>query len=151
PMLLTAMIAAIAALVCFGIGLAVTAARAQTALRRHKRSDGVIVRDDDTPVFGLEITSWLRGPRIVQRPFAVSIPGATIPSSGAHLVAAMPTATTQLRTGEAYAVLRPGDRVTIAGHADAAGDPFRTSAAPLAGDVMIAPADRAPVGFAQVA
>jgi hypothetical protein len=151
PMLLTAMIVAIAALLCFGVGLAVEATRAQAAFRRRKRSDGVIVSDDGTPAFGLQITSWLRGPRIVQRPFAVSIAGATIPISGAHLVAAMPAATTQLRTGEAYAVLRPGDRVTIAGHADAAGDPFRTSAAPLAGDVMIAPADRAPAGFAQVA
>jgi hypothetical protein len=151
PMLLTAMIVAIAALMFFGIALAIRNAAALRALRGLRRADGVITLDDDAPVLGFEITSWLRGPRIVQRPFAVSIARSTIPVRGAHLVAALPAATTQLRIGESYAVLRPGDRVTIAGHRDASGDPFRTSAAPLAGEIYVAPAERAGSGFTHVA
>ena len=151
PMLLTAMIVAIAALLIFGVALGVRASRAQRRFTRNKRSDGVIVVDGDEPAAGFEITSWLRGPRIVQRPFAVCIAGATIPVRGAHLVATLPPATSQLRTGESYAVLRPGDRVMIAGHNDASGDPFRTSAAPIANQLFVAPADRASTGFAHVA
>ncbi len=151
PMLLTAMIVAIAALMFFGIALAVRNAAALAALRGRRRADGVITLDDDAPALGFEITSWLRGPRIVQRPFSVSIARSTIPVRGAHLVAALPAATTQLRIGESYAVLRPGDRVTIAGHRDASGDPFRTSAAPLAGEIYVAPAERASSGFTHVA
>jgi hypothetical protein len=151
PMLLAAMIVAVAALLVFGVALAVNAYRAHRAFKRKRRSDGVIVVDEDVPAAGFEITSWLRGPRIVQRPFAVSIAGGTIPVRGAHLIATLPPATTQLRTGEAFAVLQPGDRVTIAGHADAGGDPFRTSAAPLANELFVAPADRASSGFTHVA
>jgi hypothetical protein len=152
PLLFAAMFVAIAALVLFGVALAARAVLAQRAFMRMRRSDGVIVADDDRePVAGFEITSWLRGPRIVQRAFAVNIAGGTIPVRGAHLIAALAPATTQLRTGEAFAVLQPGDRVAIAGHADAGGDPFRTSAAPLAGALFVAPADRASSGFTHVA
>jgi hypothetical protein len=151
PILLTAMIVAIAALVIFGIALAVRSYVAQHSFRRKRRVEGVIVVEDDAPVFGFEITSWLRGPRVVQRPFAVNVAGATIPVNGAHLVASLPDATTQVELGESFAVLRGGDRVLIAGHSHASGDPFRTSAAPLAGELFIAPADRASSGFAHVA
>jgi hypothetical protein len=151
PILLTAMAVAIGALVIFGVALAVRSYAAQHAFNHKRRTEGVIVIDDDAPAVGFEITSWLRGPRVVQRPFAVSIAGATIPVNGAHLVAALPAATTQLHIGESFAVLRPGDRVTIAGHTNASGDPFRTSAAPLAGELFIAPADRSVSGFAHVA
>jgi hypothetical protein len=151
PLLLTGMVVAIAALIFFGIALAVGYHRGQRALRRQRRTEGVIVDDDDAPAFGFEITSWLRGPRIVQRPFAVSITGATIPVRGAHLIAPLPAATTQLEIGETYAVLRPGDRVTIAGHGHASGDPFRTSAAPLAGELFVAPCERTGSAFTHVA
>lgn len=151
PLLIAAMLVALVALLGFGAGFVWTGYRARRVMMRHGRSDGVIVDDDRTPVAGFEITSWLRGPRVVQRRFAVSIAGATIPVSGAYLVAPLPAATTQLATGECYAVLRPGDRVTIAGHADAAGDPFRTSAAPLAGELFVAPAERTTPWFTQVA
>jgi hypothetical protein len=163
PILLTAMVVAIAALIIFGTALAIRSFAAQHAFKRKRRAEGVIVREldaavtprvvtrDDAPVFGFEITSWLRGPRVVQRSFAVSIAGATIPVNGAHLVAPLPAATTQLQIGESFAVLRPGDRVTIAGHARATGDPFRTSAAPLAGELFIAPAERGASSFAHVA
>jgi hypothetical protein len=152
PLLLAATVVAVCALILYGAALAVRSARLRRAFAAHKRSEGVIVRDgDDTPVLGFEITSWLRGPRTVQRGFAVSTPAGTIPISGAHLVASLPAETTQLRVGECIAVLRPGDRVAIAGHADAAGDPFRTSAAPLAGESYVAALDHQATGFAHVA
>lgn len=151
PILLAAMIVAIAALLVFGVGYAWTSYGARRELQRRTRAEGVIVDDDREPVAGVEITSWLRGPRVVQRRFAVSIAGATVPVSGAYLVASLPAATTQLATGECFAVLRPGDRVTIAGHAEAAGAPFRTSAAPLSGEIFVAPAERSPGWFPQVA
>ncbi|HEY5921010.1 MAG TPA: hypothetical protein VIV11_05035 [Kofleriaceae bacterium] len=152
PLLFAAMFVAIAALVLFGIALALRSYRAHRAFTKQRSSDGVIVLDDDqAPVAGFEITSWLRGPRVLQRPFAVSIAGGTIPVRGAHIVAALPAATTQLEIGEAYAALRPGDRVRIAGHSAAGGDPFRTSAAPLAGELFVAPFERASSGFTHVA
>ncbi|HEY5948987.1 MAG TPA: hypothetical protein VIV40_26025 [Kofleriaceae bacterium] len=151
PFVITAAVVAIASLMLFGAALGLRSYRAYSVFRKQRRSDGVIVDDDTAPALGFEITSWLRGPRIVQRPFAIAIAGATIPVRGAHLVAALPPATTQLKTGESYGVLRPGDRVMIAGHAAATGDPFRTSAAPLAGELFVAPAERSASGFTNVA
>lgn len=151
PLLLTAMIVAIAALVMFGIALAVRGVLAHRAFARMKRVDGVIVEDGSEPALGFEITSWLRGPRTVQRTFAISTPAGTIPVSGAHLVAVLPAATTQLEVGECIAVLRPRDRVVVAGTGTATGAPFRSSAAPLAGELYVAPADRPAVGFSHVA
>lgn len=151
PILLAAMVVAIAALVFFGAALAVGSYAAHSAFKHSRPADGVILLDDEAPAVGFEITSWLRGPRVVQRPFAVSIAGATIPVNGAHLVAPLPAATTQLQVGESFAVLRPGDRVTIAGHKAASGDPFRTSAAPIAAELFIAPADRSTSAFEHVA
>jgi hypothetical protein len=151
PILLTGMVVAIGALIIFGVALAVRSYAAQHAFQRKRRAEGVIVLDDNAPAFGFEITSWLRGPRVVQRSFAVNIAGATIPISGAHLIAPLAQATTQLHIGESLAVLRPGDRVTIAGHTSASGDPFRTSAAPITDQLFIAPADRGASGFVHVA
>jgi hypothetical protein len=135
----------------FGIALGVRQVVAHRAFARMKRVDGVIVEDGTEPALGFEITSWLRGPRTVQRSFAISTPAGTIPVSGAHLVAVLPAATTQLEVGECIAVLRPRDRVVIAGTGTATGAPFRSSAAPLAGELYVAAADRAAVGFSHVA
>ena len=151
PILLAAAIVAIAALIGFGAMIWLTSRAKRRRFLAAERVDGVIVADGDDPAIGLEITSWLRGPRLVQRPFAVSTARGTIPVSGAHLVAAIPAVTTQLRTGECVAVLRPGDHVTIAGHGEAGGDPFRTSAAPLAGEILVAPAEAPRDGFTHVA
>jgi hypothetical protein len=151
PIALAAMLVAVLALILFGAALAMRVRRTHRALARRKRFDGVIVADDLMPVFGYEITSWLRGPRIVQRPFAVATRAGTIPISGAHLVAMLPPASSQLHVGECIAVLQPGDRVMLAGPADTAGDPFRTSASPIASDVLVAPAERGAGTLAHVA
>jgi hypothetical protein len=141
PILLVAVFVAVLALVLYGAALAVREYRLARGLARRRRTTGLIVADDAEPAIGLEITSWLRGPRTLQRTFSVSTADGMLPVHGAHLVATLPLATTQLRVGEAIAVLRPGDHVTIAGYDAATGDPFRTSAAPIAGELFVAPVD----------
>jgi hypothetical protein len=141
PILLAAVLVAVLALVLYGAALALREYRTSRALARRRTTSGVIVADDGEPAVGLEITSWLRGPRTVQRAFSVRTPAGLLPASGVHLVTTLPAATTQLRIGEAIAVLRPGDHVTVAGHGTATGDPFRTSAAPIAGELFVSPAD----------
>ena len=151
PVMLAAAVVAIFALMVLG---GVTWWRARSMHRSftaRERRGGTITPDSDEPVIGLEITSWLRGPRVVQRGFALQTSVGTLPVRGAHLVAGLPAATTQLRVGERLKVLAPGDEVQIAGHGDASGDPFRTSAAPLADGMFVAPAALDKPGFPSVA
>jgi hypothetical protein len=151
PVLLAAALVAMASLVALG---GVTWRRTSVthrAFTSRERRGGTVVDDGDDPVIGLEITSWLRGPRVIQRPFSVHTSMGTLPVRGAHLVAMIPAATTQLRTGESIEVLGPGEDVQIAGHGDAGGDPFRTSAVPLADAMYVAPASLASDGFASAA
>ena len=151
PVLLAGAIVAVAALMLFGVTLWWRGYRMQLLFARYPRVDGVILEDDPEPAVGIEITSWLRGPRLVQRPFAISTARGTIPVSGAHLVAALQPATTAIRTGECIAVLRPGDHVIVSGYGDDSGAPFRTSAAPVIDRVFVAPAERGRYGFWHVA
>lgn len=151
PLLLAAALVAIAALVVLGATTWWHGWAAQRAFAARSRCAGTIVDDVDEPVVGLEITSWLRGPRVVQRPFAVVTSAGTLPVRGAHLIATLPLASTQLRTGECIAVLRPGDAVQVAARTRAGGDPFRTSSAPLADEVQIAPAVDERGAFASMA
>ncbi len=151
PLLLAAALVAILALMVLG---GVTWWRARSMHRSFTARDrrgGTIAPDSNEPVIGLEITSWLRGPRVVQRGFAVNTAVGTLPVRGAHLVAGLPASTTQLRVGERLAVLAPGHEVQVAGHGDASGDPFRTSAAPIADGMFVAPAALDKPGFPSVA
>jgi len=151
PLLLAGALVAISALVVLGSVTWWRSWRAHRAFSARERRGGSVTTDGDEPAIGLEITSWLRGPRVVQRPFAVATSVGTLPVRGAHLVAPVPAATTQLRVGERLAVLKAGDEVQIAGHGDAGGDPFRTSAAPLVDGMFVAPAALDKPGFPNVA
>jgi hypothetical protein len=151
PVLLCAAIVAIVSLLALGAITWRRAARVQRELARLERQRGTVDDDSDEPAIGLEITSWLRGPRVVQRPFAVRTSAGMLPVCGAHLVAAMPLATTQLRVGEQIAVVEPGSAVEVAGQRTASGDPFRTSAAPAADAMYVSPADAERGGFAGAA
>jgi hypothetical protein len=151
PVLLAAALVAMVSLVALGGVTWWRTAATHRAFTSRERRGGTVVDDGDEPVIGLEITSWLRGPRVVQRPFSVRTSIGTLPVRGAHLVAAIPAATTQLRTGESIEVLGPGEDVQIAGHGTAGGDPFRTSAAPLADAMYVAPASFESDGFASAA
>jgi len=151
PLLLAAAMVAVVGLIVLG---AVTWWRAFSMHRTftaRERRGGTVVSDNDDAVIGLEITSWLRGPRVVQRPFNVTTSVGMLPMRGAHLVAGMPAATSQLKIGERLAVLKAGDDVVVAGQSDAGGDPFRTSAAPLADGMFVAPAAHERQGLPNVA
>ena len=141
PILLVAVLLAAGSLMLFAI---VAVARSISARRRfasRERMVGVVDRADAGAVIALEIASWLRAPRVVQRSFSIATSAGVIPVSGAELVAPLPAATTLLARGETLGIIHGGDPVVVAGHARDAGDPFRTSAAPLSGELWIAPAD----------
>ncbi|MEO8704782.1 MAG: hypothetical protein ABI867_32295 [Kofleriaceae bacterium] len=98
---------------------------------------GTIVDDGDGDVVGcIEISSWLRGPRSLLRPFTLATPsGEVIVPRGSRLASQLPLTTTTLRTGESTVVLRTGDRVMVGGFVEeAAGDhPFRGTRAIVPG------------------
>jgi len=151
PLLLAAALVAVVALAVLG---AVSWLRLHRMHRRFvglQRRAGKVDTDGAPVAIGVEITSWLRGPRVLQVPFAVTTAAGTLPVHGAHLVAPLPAATTALQVGERLAVLREGDDVVVAGTTEAGGDPFRTSAAPLADRVYVAPAIVEGGGFGSVA
>jgi hypothetical protein len=141
PILLVAMLLAAGSLVAFALITVARGIRARRMFVARERMVGVVDRADAGPVIALEIASWLRAPRIIQRPFSIATSAGTIPVSGAELVAPLPPATTLLARGETLGVIHGGEPVVVAGHAPPGGDPFRTSAAPLSGELWIAPAD----------
>ena len=104
---------------------------------------GTVVRDDpDEPVIACyEVATWLRPPRARVRSFIVATPTGEVPISNAKMIAPLDPATTALRVGESFGVLRAGDPITISSRpVGRGGDPFRESAGPLVGaDPVIAP------------
>jgi hypothetical protein len=105
---------------------------------------GIVVRDDpDEPVIAVyEVATWLRPPRARVRSFVVATPTGQVPVSGARLIAPIDPATTALRVGESFGVLRAGDPITISSSRapSRGGAPFRESAGPHVGaDPVIAP------------
>jgi hypothetical protein len=130
--------------------------------RRPHASDrtcsGVVIDEDEpTGVVGcVEITSWLRGPRSLLRPFVLATPaGDLLVARGARLVTHLPLVTSVLHGGEAAVVLRSGDRVIVGGfieHTD--GDhPFRATSllAPGAGGLVVTPATEETGGLTSAA
>jgi hypothetical protein len=120
---------------------------------------GVVAAGDDDVdvVVSVEITSWLRGPRAMLRPFSVTTRAGDVPVPGGTWVGPLSATTTQLRTGESVSALRCGDGVVVAGLvASRSGDrahPFRSSTALTAGagGISIAHASAERHGFANVA
>jgi hypothetical protein len=141
PILLVAMLLAAGSLVATALVTVVRGIRARRLFVARERMVGVVDCADAGPVIALEIASWFRAPRVIQRSFSIATSAGTIPVSGAELVAPLPAATTLLSVGETLGIIHGGDPVVVAGHARDAGDPFRASAAPLSGELWIAPAD----------
>jgi hypothetical protein len=162
PVMLAALVVACAGIA--GVGAAMWL-RSRTARRRfaadRPRRDGagdvlegtILADDRDEPVACIEIASWLRGPRLLVRPFVLATSSGDVPVDGARLVAAIDRGTTALRIGEALGVLRAGEAVSIVGHdRGERGDPFRTQATAIAGDdVVLAPRMLPRFTFADVA
>lgn len=126
-LLMTAVVLAVASVTLL---VAVTWIR---SLLAHRRARGVtytngVVSADDDDVARYEVTSWLRGPRLVVGRFVVTTPHGDVPVHGAPLLVAVPAASTTLDVGEHVPVLRAGDRVVLAARtAKADGHPFRAS------------------------
>ncbi|NVB78769.1 MAG: hypothetical protein HOV81_10275 [Kofleriaceae bacterium] len=122
--------------VVFGATTWLDSWRAHRALARKPRVDGTIATDGDAePIATLEITSWLRGPRLATRTFAVRTPSGDVPVTTGNVILPMPPSTLALGVGETAGVLSPGDAVTLAADRTTTGaDPFRTmDAAQIAG------------------
>jgi hypothetical protein len=132
----TAMVAVLAT-----IALAIATWRGcRHAARRLARESscrsGVIADDGDQVVACMQITSWLRGPRMIARPFTVTTPaGEVFVPAGVEIATSIPLVSSVLRTGEAVVVLRKDDRVVLAGFVDTeTGDsPFRSAHAVIPG------------------
>jgi hypothetical protein len=127
-------------LVMFGIALAIASllllgcvswigsVRANRRSKQLTYIEGMIAYDEEDEVARFEITSSLRGPRLVTRPFVVTTAHGNIPVSGAKVLAPVPAETTTLEIGEHTGVLAPGDRVVIAARSTTdGGHPFRSS------------------------
>src|SRR5262249_28783086 len=124
------------AVVAIGSLIALAAANAGRVTQRPGQIAGVVAADSDGPVLAAyHVPGGLRGPPGVARAFGVATPGGDGPvPTGIPLVAPVPAATTELRTGEAIAVFRAGDRVVLEGYeAPGGGQPFRDAQIPVPG------------------
>lgn len=125
--------------------ITVDALRARRALRRAPLAGTIAAEHDPESydiVAGVEVTSWLRGPRAFVRGFTLVTARGEVPIPGARLATPLGGASTRLTVGEAMPVVRIGDRVVVAGLSEstaaADGSPFRSSDVPMAtGDVVI--------------
>jgi hypothetical protein len=143
---------AVASITVLGISTWVGNARARALLEQPGVLVGTILSRH--PIAILELTSWLRGPRPACTAFVVETPYGEVPvPAGARVVAPTPLATTLLRTGEIVQVLKPGDRVALAGYVHArSGEPFRATSAPIAGatGITVGRLDQERDGFSSV-
>jgi hypothetical protein len=111
--------------------------RASRRLAHEKTTRPGVIVDEDGPVVAcLQITSWLRGPRLVTRPFTALVAGNEIHvPAGIDVATSIPRVSSVLRTGEAVVVLQQGDQVELGGFIDReTGDsPFRSASATVPG------------------
>lgn len=122
---------AIAVIGALGVSIWLDSRRIARRLRGGLVQRGTIDRHDvDDVVACVQVTSWLRGPRLVSRPFTVTADRRELlVPSGVEVAAGLPLVSSVLRVGEAVTVLRGGDRIALAGFVDATpGDhPFRSA------------------------
>jgi hypothetical protein len=142
-----AAVVVIVALVVLGLSVWIRSHYAMHRLRTLPHHAGTIVGDESAAAY--EIASWLRGPRLVSRHFAISTAYGDVPIDGAELVVPIPMTTTSLAIGDTVDVLAPGTKVVIAGHARSTDGPFR--GADAAQVQLVAVPGAAPSGFADVA
>jgi len=151
PLLLVGVLVSVTALVVLALSMLARGYGLRRRFTARERIVGVVQADGSDPVFGIEIPSWLRGPRLLQRPFAILTSQGPIPVTGAELVAPLPASTTLVAGDEALGLIHPGDTVVVAGQTRDADGPFRSSSAPLAGSLYVAPADVERAGIASAA
>jgi hypothetical protein len=151
PLLLVGLLVCVSALLMLALSMLAHGYGLRRRFASRERIVGVVHADGNEPVFGIEIPSWLRGPRLLQRSFMISTSAGPIPVTGAQLVAPLPTMTTLLGRDESLGLIHPGDTVIVAGQTQDEGGPFRSSSAPLAGSLYVAPANVERAGFVSAA
>jgi hypothetical protein len=158
--LLAVAFVAVMSLVVLGVRTWLRGRHAARVLSGAVALTGVVAKDDEGSdvVARVEITSWLRGPRALVRPFLVTTRVGDVPIAGGAWVGPLSVTTTQLRAGESVSTLRRGDRVVIAGLVDGRGaredaHPFRSAPAPTAGagGIWVGHASTERYGLANVA
>jgi hypothetical protein len=122
-----AMVFAIGALVTLTIITRLGSLASHFSFSRLPKLRGTIASDETDEVARYEVTSWLRGPRLVTRPFVVATPTGNVPLDGVTVLAPVPASTTALDIGGHAPVLAAGDSIVIGGRKTKTGaDPFRT-------------------------
>lgn len=139
-LLLVAIAIAIVATLTLAVSTWSVGRRAVRDLARGELRAGRVTDDDSEVVACMQITSWLRGPRLWMRSFVantaselVSVPG------GAALATSVPRISTAIRTGEAVVVLGKRDPIVLGGLVErAVGDsPFRATTVMVPGPTGI--------------
>ncbi len=147
-------IVAVGSLGVLGIATALATRRTRRALACGPLQ-ATVGRTGDDVVAYWEIAGWLRGPRLVSRPFTALTRAGALPVPGdIGVVASPPPVSTRLAAGEALALIREGDRIALAGFvAPPADHPFRTSAALVPGSagIHVGRDGEAPAGFTGIA
>lgn len=144
------LLAAVAiAIIATGVLAISTWSAGRRALRRLTEArEGEISDDASDVVACLQITSWLRGPRLWMRSFvASSAKEMLLVPSGATLATALPKISSAMRTGEAVVVLSKRDAITLGGFVerDVGDSPFRAAKMTVPGPSGITVARREPM------
>ena len=144
------LLAAVAiAILATGVLAISTWSAGRRALRRLTEArEGGISADASDVVACLQITSWLRGPRLWMRSFvASSAKEMLLVPSGATLATALPKISSAMRTGEAVVVLSKRDAITLGGFVerDVGDSPFRAVKMTVPGPSGITIARREPM------
>jgi hypothetical protein len=125
------LLAAVAIAIVATCTLALTTWLAGRRAMRELAADarvGAITDEDSEIVACLQITSWLRGPRVWMRSFVANTSNELLRvPSGATLATAVPRISSAMRTGEAVTVISKRDAITLGGFVEReVGDsPFR--------------------------
>lgn len=126
-LLLAAVAIAIVATTTLAVTTWFAGRRAMRGLAADARA-GAITDEDSEIVACLQITSWLRGPRVWMRSFVANTSNELLRvPSGATLATAVPRISSAMRTGEAVTVISKRDAITLGGFVEReVGDsPFR--------------------------
>lgn len=146
-LLLASVAIAIVSMVVLAASTWLVGRRTQVGLRAQAR-DGAISDDDSDVVACLQITSWLRGPRLWMRSFVANTSNELLlVPSGATLATELPKISSGMRIGEAVVVLNKRDAITLGGFVEReVGDsPFRAAKMTVPGPSGITVGRREPM------
>jgi hypothetical protein len=145
---LAVVMVAIVATVTLAVATWSTSRRTVRRLAEQRARTGVIDDDGDDVVACMQITSWLRGPRLWTRDFIARVDdNELVVPGGARLATEVPLVSSVMRIGEAVVVLKRGDVVKLGGFVDRqlGEDPFRSTTVTVPGPAGIVVGSERPV------